>query len=272
MQFKTTFFLFFLLLLPLGLYAYIDDDMDGVEDKDDSCLYTPFMDIVDNKGCSIESLLPSYHFDLIAGVSYSETDYNTLSKVDTITTTLQLNYYYKKIILSLSSSYYNNYGDDYRASGMNDTYLGLEYILFDEELYMSLGGGVVLPTYEDYFGSNKTDYRVNLNLGYTMQNINLFTTFGHSFINDEDVINELYYQDSNYFSLGAGYFFSHKLYTSLSYSESDSIYRDIEKIRTASLYGFYSLNSRSFLNLTYAHGLSDSASDNYLSLSIGYKF
>jgi len=246
--------------------------MDGVEDKDDSCLYTPFMDIVDNTGCSIESLLPSYHFDLIVGVSYSDTDYNILSKIDTITTTLQLSYYYKKIILSLNSSYYNNKGDGYNASGMNDTYVGLEYILLDEELYMSLGGGVVLATYEDYFGSNKIDYRVNLNLGYTMENINFFTTFGHTFINDEDVIDELYYQDSNYFSLGAGYFFSHKLYASLSYNESDSIYTEVQKIRTASLYGFYSLSNRSFVNLTYAHGLSDSASDNYLALSFGCKF
>jgi hypothetical protein len=36
------------------LFAYVDSDMDGVEDKDDLCPNTLMTDLVDLNGCTIK--------------------------------------------------------------------------------------------------------------------------------------------------------------------------------------------------------------------------
>jgi len=52
--------IFFLLLVcTLSMYAkqhFTDKDMDGIPDSKDHCLYTPFSDLVDSKGCTIKTL------------------------------------------------------------------------------------------------------------------------------------------------------------------------------------------------------------------------
>jgi len=265
-----TFLLF--IFLPVGLFAYVDKDMDGVDDVDDKCLYTPFMDIVNSEGCSTETLVSKYHFDITTGLSYGNIDYNTLSKTDTLTTSFGLTYYYENFSCSLSSSFYSNKSDDYSDSGINDTYLALDYIIFDSALYMSIGSTLILPTYDNSYGTNNLDYALNVNLGYNIGNFNYFTSYGYTWINDTDVADYVYYQDTNSLSIGLGYIFSSPLYASLAYNQSESIYKKIEQIRTASVYLFYSLSQDFFTNFSYAYGLSDTASDNYLSIKLGYKF
>ncbi len=246
--------------------------MDGVDDINDKCLYTPFTDLVGSDGCTIESLDSLHHFDLITGVSFSDTDYNTLSKTDTTTTSLQLDYYYKNFSLSLNASYFNNSSDTYSSSGMNDTYLGVDYQLAFRDLYISMGVGAILPTYETTLNNNNTDYTSNINLSYSLKSFNFFGTYGYTFVNDDEVKEVVSYQNSNYLSLGLGYYFTNKLYVSSYYNSSDSIFKDVSKIETQSLYTYYSLNENFFTTLTYAYGLSETASDNYLSLKIGYYY
>ena len=43
-------------ILPLWLFAYSDNDLDGVEDKNDLCPNTSLIEIVDDTGCTIEYL------------------------------------------------------------------------------------------------------------------------------------------------------------------------------------------------------------------------
>lgn len=260
------------LLLPLVLFSFDDMDMDGVDDINDKCLYTPFSDLVGSDGCTIESLESLHHFDIITGVSFSDTDYNTLSKTDTTTASLQLDYYYKNFSLSLNSSYFSNSSDTYSASGMNDTYLGVDYKLAFNKLYVSLGTGLLLPTYDTTLNNNNTDYTANVNLSYNIGRISLFGTYGYTFVNDDDVKDIVSYQNSNYFSLGLGYYLTSKFYLSSYYNVSDSIFKDVSKIQTVSLYTYYSINDNFFTTLNYAYGLSDTASDNYLSLKIGYYY
>lgn len=267
--------LFFLaIFVVLGLFAYVDDDLDGVEDGVDRCLETPLSDLVDAQGCSMESLWMQERFDLSLGLSYADTDYMTLTKTDTLTTAFALNYYHsKKLTLSLWSSYYENKSESYSASGLNDTYVNAEYLLSDDVLSLSLSGALILPTYESSFMKNNTDFSTTLNLAYALtQNAELFGSFGHTFINDENIAGYAAFEDTNHFTLGAGYFMSEEFYISGAYNQSQSIYADIEDISTLSLYGVYDLSAANFLTFSYARGLSESASRNYLGLSLGYRF
>ncbi len=246
--------------------------MDGVDDINDKCLYTPFTDLVGSDGCTIESLESPHHFSLITGVSFSDTDYNTLSKTDTTTTSLQLDYYYKNFSLTLNGSYYDNSGDEYAASGMNDTYFGVDYKFVAKKLYINLGVGALLPTYESTLNNNNTDYTLNTNLSYHIEDLNLFGTYGYTFVNDDDVKDVVSYQNSSYFTLGVGYYLTSKLYASSYYNIVESIFEGVARIETQSLYLNYSINDNFFTTLTYSYGLSDTASDNYASLKIGYYY
>ena len=261
-----------LALLSLTLFAYTDGDMDGVEDKDDLCLSTPFTDLVGLDGCSIESLVSPHHFSLITGLAFSDSDYNTLSKTDTLTTSLQVDYYYKNFSLSLASSYFKNKSSTYSSSGLNDTYLGVAYQWMYQNLYLSVGGGLLLPTYKSSLNNNNTDYTANINLSYTFNNVNIFGVYGYTLVNDDDVVDVVSYEDAEYYSFGLGYYLSQDLYLSTYYNESDSVYKSVEKLKTISLYGYYSLDENYFLTGSYAYGLSDSASDNYVTLKVGYYY
>ena len=246
--------------------------MDGVDDIYDKCLYTPFTDLVGNNGCTIESLESLHHLSLITGVSFSDTDYNTLSKTDTTTSSLQLDYYYKNFSVTLNTSYYDNSSETYSNSGMNDTYFGFDYQLAFTDLYLRVGLGAILPTYDTTLNNNNTDYTANINLSYTLSHINLFGTYGYTLVNDSDVEDVVSYQNSNYFSLGLGYYFTHKLYMSSYYNVSESIFKNISEIETQSFYAYYSINKNFFTTLTYAYGLSETASDNYIGFKIGYYY
>ena len=254
------------------LFSYEDRDMDGVDDRNDKCLYTAFSDLVGSDGCTIESLESLHHFDIITGVSFSDTDYNTLSKTDTTTASLQLDYYYKNFSLSLNSSYYANNSETYSSSGMNDTYLGIDYKLAFNKLYVGLGTGLILPTYDNTLNNNNTDYTANVNLSYNVGNLSLFGAYGYTFVNDNDVKDVVSYQNTNYFSLGLGYFLTSKFNVSSYYNTSDSIFKGVSKIETVSLYAYYSMNDDFFTTLNYSYGLSDTASDNYIALKIGYYY
>lgn len=261
-----------LFFLSQILGAYVDNDMDGVEDEYDLCLSTPFTDLVGLDGCSIESLVSPHHFSAVVGIGYSDSDYNTLSKIDTITSSFQVDYYYKNLSLSLSTSYFKNKNKTYSDSGLNDTYVGAGYQWMYEDLYVSLGLGALLPTYDTTLNNNNTDFTATLNLSYTLRDVNMFGTYGYTLVNDDDVEGIVSYKDAQYYSLGLGYYFSKNLYASSYYNEADSVYKDVEKLKTISLYTYYSLDENYFLTGSYAYGLSDSASDNFVTIKIGYYY
>ena len=80
--------IFLLLSLTIGLLAYSDSDLDGVDDKIDLCPNTPFSDLIDINGCSIKSLVSPHRFDVIYGISNSK-----IESVKTTSHNLQLDYY-----------------------------------------------------------------------------------------------------------------------------------------------------------------------------------
>lgn len=261
------------LLTSMTLFAYTDSDMDGVEDKVDQCPNTLFSELVDINGCTVKKLKDEHHFDIIYGINFSQANYTTTEETDTTTQTLQVDYYYKNYSLQVSSSYYSYKSDTYDNSGMNDLFIGGYYKLNNTgNLNLRLGAGIILPTYDSTLNNNNTDYTASINASYTLNNINLFAGHSYTIVNDDDIAGLVSYKNTNSMSVGLGFYPMTNLYTSVSYNSSDSIYKDIEDIRTASLYAFYSIDANWFTSLSYSSGLSDSASDNSLSLRVGYYF
>ncbi|HIP15564.1 MAG TPA: DUF3187 domain-containing protein [Sulfurimonas autotrophica] len=267
--------LLFIMLAMLGttLFAYSDSDMDGVVDDQDKCPNTPFTDLVDINGCSKQSLISPHHFDIIVGANYTGSNYASLDQTDIYSSSLQVDYYYKNFSLQASTSYYKADGDGYSETGLNDSFIGASYQLKPtKELSVRIGAGILLPTYDTSLNNNNTDYTASLNVSYTLGKMNLFGGYIYTMIQDDDIAGTVVYQNTNALSGGIGYYATNKLYLSGAYNISDSIYAGIEKIKTVSAYGNYSITQHWFTTFSYAYGLSDSASDNAVSLKLGYYF
>ena len=262
-----------LLVTTLSLSAYSDYDMDGVDDTLDKCPNTPFSDLVDVDGCSTISVLNSHHFDIVFGVDNSQVNYATLEKSDTFTQSLQFDYYYKRFSFQASSSYYNSKNSASTNSGLNDSFLGAYYSLKpNDKMIVRLGAGIILPTYDDELNNNNTDYTASVNLSYLLEDMNLFVGYGYTIVTDDDIANTVTYQNTNAFTAGLGFYPSKDFYLSAAYNSSESIYAGLMRINTASFYVFYNIDENWFTNITYAHGLSETASDNTVSLRLGYRF
>ena len=264
--------LLLLLSISLTLLAYNDYDMDGVDDKRDQCPNTPFSELVDINGCTTKSLESPHHFDIIFGLDFSQTSYETMENTDTISQSLQVDYYYKDFSLQASSSYYNSQSTTYNNSGTNDSFLGAYYKLRPaKNLSVRLGGGAIIPTYDAELNNNNTDYTSSISLSYMLKKMNIFGGLNYVMVNDDDTV-DVKYQNTSSYNIGLGFYPTSKIYISGAYNSSDSIYKDVETINTASFYAFYSIDSHWFATANYASGLSDSASDNYASLRLGYYF
>ncbi len=263
--------------LAAAASAYVDTDLDGVEDSMDRCPDTQLSELVGSDGCPVASLISPHRFDIIAGVSYNGGSRLDIAQEgeDTVALSLQADYYYKQYTVQLATSFYNTDSD----SGLNDTLLAAYYRFQPtEKLFGRIGVGVVLPTYETGFDNEAADYQASAALSYSIgERLNVFGGFSYTLVNDDDVYNvtdigDVIYQDTAAWMAGAGYRFSPNFYASLSYGSSDSIYRDVEAIENVSLYGVYNVSDSLFLTFSYASGLSDSASDNAVALRIGRYF
>jgi predicted porin len=278
-----------LMLLLLGvasssLMAYSDLDMDGVADSVDQCPNTPLTDLVDIKGCSIKKLQvkqSASHYDVIVGANYSGSNYVSTPSTSTYSGSLQVDYYYKDFSLQASTSYYETDSDDYSDNGLNDSFVGMAYNLHPlKALTVRLGVGAILPTYDTSLNNNNTDYTASANVSYALGKVNVFAGYIYTRINDDDVTVTLsdgsqysyIYNDTNAYSIGAGYYITNKFYLSGAYNSTESIYEGVENADTVSAYAYYSIDAHWFMNGSYAYGLSDSASDNALSIKLGYYF
>jgi len=267
-------FLLFCVLLLLNLHAYSDYDLDGVEDERDKCPNTLFSELVDKNGCAIKNLQSYHNFSIMYGLNFYQTNYATLEESNTVSNLLQFDYYYKNFSFSASSSYYNASTSSFNDTGSDDSFLSVNYRYeFIKNLNLSLGLGIILPTFNSDFNNNNTDYFSSVTLGYNLDKLYLFSTYSYTFVNDDDIVDEgLLYQNTNSYTVGLGFYATNKLYLSASYNSSNSIYLGVEDIEVVSLYGFYNFDDHYFTNLSYASGLSESASDNFVSLKIGYYF
>jgi len=262
--------IFLTLSLSATLFAYTDGDMDGVDDAKDRCPYTPFNDLVDENGCTVKSLIEEHHFDIILGAGYSQLNYASNAKDDTLTTTVQADYFNKNISAQVVASYYASSHDD----GANDTLIaGYYQIPLDDHLSVKMGAGILLPTYDTGYNNEAADYMGTVCLTYLLDSQFAFLGgYSYTFVNDKNVPGVFSYQDIHAYFAGVTYLMDSKRSIGVAYSGSDSIYRDVETIEKVSAYGMYRFDTHWFANLNYSYGLSDSASDHALDLRIGYSF
>ena len=284
-----------LFLLPLSLLAFNDADLDGVADKQDQCPNTSLTELVDISGCTIKNLENPHHFDIIIGASYSQIS-PIEERTDTYTTSIQADYYYKGFSLQASSAYYDSESSFVSTNGMTDSFLGVYYQFKPlSALSLRLGGGAILPTYKSDFNNNNTDYTLSASLSYIFKNFNFFGSYSYTLINDTDFnydefytdgsvagSTSVYYQNINAYNIGLGYYPTNSLYTSVAYNSSDSIYNKFvstsvgtstqDPLNTISAYLFYTINKNWFTTASYAYGLTDTASDHYINVRLGYYF
>lgn len=251
-------FLLFFLMVPVLLFSYVDSDMDGVEDKDDICPNTLMTDLVDLKGCTIKSLLSPHHFVVMAGTSYAQD-----SDSSYIFSTLELDYYFKKFSLQLSSSYYDLSTDISNNEGLNDSSINLFYRFNPlENFSLKVGAGLLIPTYDSV--DNKTDYTTSLYGRYYFDKWSLSTGLGYKFVGDTNASNVVFY------NVSVAHNWSSKFYSSLGYYVSESIYEDVDNFESLSLYNYYSMDKNWFGTLTLTQGISSESLDNSLGVKLGY--
>jgi hypothetical protein len=267
--------LFLLLFLFSAYLEATDSDLDGVDDTYDKCPNTPFSDLVDANGCSIQSVQAATdHYDIILGTGYSDINYASQEKANTTTQTLQADYYSGNILAQVSGSYFKSSSPSSTESGLGDTLLAL-YVKStpDNGLTLQSGFGLLLPTYKSGYHNESTDYQASLSFQYTANDsVNIFGGYSYTIVTDKDVPNTVLYQNTQAFYAGAGYNLSDKTTISSSYAQSQSMYVGTVAIKTISANLYYQLNSHWFTMVDYRYGLSDSASKNDGSIRIGYYF
>lgn len=264
--------LFITILTSINLLAYSDYDMDGVQDKSDKCPNTPLMDLADTSGCSIKSLENPHNFNILVGGSFSQTSDEINETTNTSTANLQVAYYYKDFSLVATTSYFDSNSVTYSNGGVNDSFLGAYYNLDTlDMLSISFGLGIIIPTYASDTNNNNLDYTTSVNLSYMLNSFNVFGGYSFTIVNDDDILLATY-QNTNSYSAGVGFNQNESIYVSASYNVSESAYVGSEAIQTVSVYTNYRINENYFTTLSYAYGLSDTASDHYGSLKLGYNF
>lgn len=246
--------------------AYIDSDMDGVEDKNDKCANTPLTELVDLSGCSIKSLVSPHHFDILLGESYSKDSTSTLNL-----SSLTFDYYYKKWSVQLSTSFYKTSSETLSSSGVNDTYLNFSYLFVPyENFYLTLGGGVIFPTYDT--DDNKVDYTSSIYGRYKVGNLSFIVGLGYGKIGDNNSDNIVSYKNILSYTIGSGYNWNKNFYSSISYSNADSIFENSDDLESLSLYNYYNFNKHWFSTINYRYGFLSNGSRQTIGVNLGYNW
>lgn len=225
--------------------------------------------------------------DVIVGATYSDINYYTMEKADTLTTTFQADLYRGNISAQLLTSYFQSEATNMDDNGWGDTQLGLYFMTYpSSSLTLQPGFGIILPTYDTGYNNEAVDIFGSLYAQYDFDKYYyLFGGFTYTMVNDKDVQNitryrrssfilgdSIQYQNTSSFTAGAAYRTSNNGYINLAYTQTQSIYTDLESFKTLSLNGMMPLDPRWFVLGSYRHGLSDTTSDNEFTLRIGYNF
>ena len=260
-MFKSIFFFF---SLNIFLLAYVDTDMDGVPDESDNCANTPLTELVDLSGCTIKKLKSDHHFDILLGQSYADDGDSTL-----YSSSLKLNYYYKKFSMQLASSYYDSSIDSTNSTGQNDTYLNISYLFNPiKNFYLTLGGGLVFPTYNNE--DNKLDYTASIYGRYKLDKWSFMLGMDYNTIGDIDTTNNLDYKNSFSYNTGLGYSWNSTFYSSINYYHSESIFTNVDDLETLSVNTYYTIDEHWFSSLNYGYGFLETGKRESIGVSLGY--
>ena len=266
---KMTNVVMVLLLVSICLHSQErDQDMDGVPDSIDQCQETPFLNEVDQFGCTTKKLIfpqerESGSLEIVTGYGYNINDDDINQNIQH-SGRVQLNYYLKNWIYSLRTGYFTGSGD----SGMQDTTLKIKRrFKLQHNFKISLSATAKLPTYN--FSGNQTDFTLYASaVYYPVSSLSFFAGTSHTFIHDQEIVEEL--QDTNAFYTGIGYFFTQGFYANIAYSYNESKFVINPSIKSLSTTLFYQINSKWFLSSTYSHEVITDRKHDTFNISVGY--
>lgn len=225
--------------------------------------------------------------DVIVGATYSDINYNTMEKADTLTMTFQADLYRGNMTAQLLTSYYRSEETQMNDSGWGDTQLGLYFATYpSSSLTLQPGFGIILPTYDTGYDNEAVDVFGSIYAQYDLdKDYYVFGGFTYTVVNDKDAQNimryrrssfiikdSVEYQNTSSFTVGAAYKTKDNGYINIAYAQTQSIYAGVESFKTLSLNAMIPLDTRWFVLGNYRHGLSDTTSDNEFALRLGYNF
>ncbi|MGE0738239.1 hypothetical protein [Sulfurimonas sp.] len=266
---KILLFIFFI-TATLGL-AYIDNDIDGVEDAYDQCLQTPLSDLVDFKGCSLNTNSQMFHYDIVFGMGFSQTNYTLQEKTNTITSYIQSDFYFDKTTLQIVASRYYSKVKEGDENGWDDTTFTVFHQLYSTDFFhLNFLTALIFPTYKNIYHNEALDYKVGFDFRYILDDTNsLFGGYSYTAVNDSD-FQSILYQDTQAFDIKFAHTIDFKKTYTLSYTFNESIYKSIPPIQTVGIGYAIDINEHWFVGGYYDYGLSTSASQHAFSLSVGY--
>ena len=236
---------------------FIDSDLDGVEDSKDLCPNSDIFDIVDKNGCTVKKLSVKEDNELSYSLSLSY--FYSKDEVTQKSYSLNFSIAYKDFSAFIESSQYRNDTD----SGIDDTTVALFYT-YKNTLNYTIGIGAYLPTGGD--SDNKTDFFAKIKLSYENNNFDTYISYQKTFNRDLNTLN------SNSYSLGLGYYFNYDFYSSISFTQSDSIYYKNEKSKYLSIFMNYYLNKHVYISANYSKGLNSNSTKSSYYFTFGYDF
>ena len=248
--------------LVAALFAneYNDDDLDGVPNGLDRCPNTPFSDIVDEYGCSIERLIKPKSYDIYFEYAYiKDNDYTDFQENNYV---FNITIYHNNFDISFIGNYYNN---NFKK-GFSDVNIngGLRFTptpMWD--LY--IGVGIDLPIYNR--DGNFFDYNFYMDNEYYYKGVKFFVGGYYTFTRDKYKEKRL----SNTYGVYSGLEMYYKTWSfdlALLYSKSkfesynNSLYMKLEK----------SLKKGYYIYTNFSRGLSNKAIDTIVSIGFGKRY
>lgn len=246
------------------LFAYVDNDLDGVDDSIDHCLNTPFDELVDERGCPLDKVFPGkIIFQIGSDVSFNQID-DPVSNLN-----IYANYMIDRWNFSISNSnyYVTNLSNDVEE---NNLYLTAGYTYIKENTRTRFSVGTKFDLTDRESGDKDNDFYASINFEYFPDNKqNIFFYYSYTLSGDSSLID---YENFHSVSIGSGYSVTDQWYTALSYNYANSYYPDTGDYRALSWFNSYRFTSTVYATLNYAHTFDDISYSHIVTFNIGAYF
>ncbi len=248
----------------MQLYAFEDDDIDGVENSKDRCPDTSFEDTVDEDGCPENQA----YWGAITLTIGSDTNIDESSSTDY---SFFSNYRYQSWEFSLSSSQQSTLDSNNNPSqATGDLYLSSSYNIYTERLHSKLTLGSKIATGGEDISTGENDCFLIVSLSHPINDtLTLLAQINYTQTGDN---NETKYRDPFGYNVGIGYMINGNWYSEFNYQYSNSIYQDEKAYQSLSFFNSYGFSEHFFGSLSYTRGLDDLSYDHTISLRLGVTF
>jgi hypothetical protein len=247
-MFRVFFLSFF---LSQTLFAFVDDDIDGVENSFDLCPHTPFDVVVDETGCDKNRLFKGkLTFEIGVEAEWFESDKSS-------TTNLYIDYAYRAFDLFLSTN-----RSSIQAVESNDIYLGVGYSYQREKVFTKLSLGSLVSS-----STQSNENYATLFLSYQWKsNLNFFGNYTYTHLQKRRKKQKKYFESV---TLGTSYQFNSMLLLSLGYMHETFVAKRMNSKDSVFLTGEYHFLQRYYVVTNYRYREDDLQT---FSLSLGVTF